>query len=189
MRLKIGWIFLTVILGFGLSPIATLACGRSTIPGQSSRITQMAQMTQQRIKFTDWQGEYHFTEQVSSKPGPSDVNYTIRISAVRCMGVFPQITIQGPSKSMIFHTEAIAIDANTIGLYFLSDRSKAHPHTPRFKPDDLLLRIQRKTLDKSDSSIAVEPTYYVYFEQLSPVIPNHKSKALEIPPPLRRPPR
>jgi Family of unknown function (DUF5991) len=173
MHLRIIGIMVAVILGVGLSPIVTFACGRSNIPRDLSQRPQ-------RIQITDWLGKYSFSEQVSSKPVSSDVNYTIKISATRCGGVFSRMTINGDLRSVDFLSEVFAIDANTIGLYFLADQSKVRSLKSQFKPGDLLLRIQREIPYNSSPSIPVEPIYHVYFESLDPVVPSHKSKPLEM---------
>jgi hypothetical protein len=180
MHLRIIGIIVAVVLGVGLSPIVTFACGRSNIPRDLSQRPQ-------RIQMTDWLGKYSFSEQVSSKPISSGMNDTIQITGTRCGGVFSRMTINGDLRSVGFLSEVVtidaqvgAIDANTIGLYFLADQSKVRSLKSQFKPGDLLLRIQREIPYNSSSSIPVEPIYHVYFENLAPVVPSHKSKPLEI---------
>jgi hypothetical protein len=176
MHLRMIGIMVAVILGVGLSPIVTFACGSSKIPRDSSQITQ-------RIQISDWQGKYSFTERISSNPVPSSVSYSIQLSVTRCSligSLSSQIRIDGPLTSTVFGSEALAIDANTIGLYFLADQSKVRSLKSQFKPGDLLLRIQREIPYNSSPSIPVEPIYHVYFESLDPVVPSHKSKPLEM---------
>lgn len=176
MHLRMLVSILTIILGVGLNPATTFACGRSTFPN-SPKVTP-------KIRISDWRKQFNFTEQISSHPVPKAVSYSIQLSQMRCIAMYSRVVIKEPLTSMDLHLEVLAIDSNTIGLYFLADRSKIKPPKPKFKSGDLLLRIQKTIPQSSSPSMLDKPIYRIYFEKLSPALSEHKSNGLEIVTPL-----
>jgi hypothetical protein len=170
------------MLGFGLNPVSAFACGQSSVPNASSET--------QRLNITDWQGEYNFTERGQSQSNPNEMNYVIHLVSTRCasFGLSARMIINGPLRSVDFTLEALGIDPNTIGLYFIAD--VPNPNSPKsspkhqFKSGDLLLRIQKTAPNPSSPSKTDAPIYRIYFEKLSPVLPQTKSDGLDIEPPL-----
>jgi hypothetical protein len=185
---------LGVLVSFGLTPIATLACrspialSNSSLP--NAPIDAVPRSTPTKLHQTNnlatWQGNYNFIESVQAADGPPMyMNYDIRISLARC-GWRSSLVVNGHLTSLDMQTTVRAIDDNTIGLYYQQDIVPTL-QPPRFKSGELLLRIQRELppaakLPKKSKQLPV-PIYRIYFEGLEALIPSQKATGLEISPP------
>ncbi|MFM2430701.1 MAG: hypothetical protein RLZZ511_1914 [Cyanobacteriota bacterium] len=183
-------LILLSLLGIGgglcLMPSAGLACQPIAMLESSNQPPQRraAQTTQTPIApsriaqdLTEWQGQYSFIESSASRPAPMYMNYEMRVSLARC-GWRSYITVNGHLTALDLQAAAVAIDDNTIGLYYQQDLIPGL-QVERFKHGELLLRLQKTPASKPGKPA----NYRVYFEALEPLVPAHKQSGLSIEPP------
>ncbi len=183
MQRQIILILLGAVVGLLLSPIVSLAC-RSPI--NTTNPPKLAQ-AQRTIDLTPWQGTYNFIESREGDAATIYMNYDVRIALARC-GWRSFLTVNGHLTALDLQTAVRPIDDNTIGLYYQQDIVPTL-QPERFRSGELLLRIQRELPPAAKKSKRITaptppPTYRVYFEALTPLIPQHTQTGLAINPPL-----
>jgi hypothetical protein len=170
---------LTPTAGLACQRVAMLDAGDRSAPRRTSKQPKSSPLVQPGVRqdLTDWQGQYSFIESSLGKPAPMYMNYEMRVSLARC-GWRSFITVNGHLTALDLQAAAVAIDENTIGLYYQQDLIPGL-QVERFKHGELLLRLEKTPAPKPSDP----PTYRIYFEALEPLVAAHKQSGLVIEPP------